>query len=429
MNLILRALARALAIVALSRDVQAVRSLEFDESKHPRDSAGKFSETEGGPAAKKPKSPPATKDQIAKAWEMYKAGSPHKKTAEETGLNPKQIATIVHKLNKKQEAAKQAMADESAVANVVHAPASMTDVILGPAAGQKGWDPNHPEMSGKSDLSSTKPATAKVVAPAGEQTLGQKAFEYNYDWKEKTSGPSKGKFAYFKDGVQVSAPFPKGEHEAAAQTLHYGAGPKAPLAPFVASPTPDGWPIGNDVARKMGNNYPDQVDKAYTGWRKKSLTPDERDAIKHYTGSGSGSINSALRTEGGMPFPHTQKNILNISSALDKAPHPPPPELVWRGCRVSAGKLASLSAGDTIELKGFQSTSINPSTGQGWSGGTSVLEIKPAKGAYIRPISSHKGEYEYLLPHGMKYRVRGMTEVKFANHTHKTKVIQLEMLK
>ena len=72
-------------------------------------------------------------------------------------------------------------------------------------------------------------------------------------------------------------------------------------------------------------------------------------------------------------------------------------------------------------MAGFQSTTINPT----WAGSEStVLEIKPKKGAYVRPISQHKSEYEFLLPHHANFAVHGIAEVII--NGHKRKVIQLE---
>lgn len=114
-----------------------------------------------------------------------------------------------------------------------------------------------------------------------------------------------------------------------------------------------------------------------------------------------------------------------IQDAIAKSPKPPPPELVWRGLSSGGDELVKgLTAGDVVQLNGFQSTSIKPEFAKGW-GGHHIFEIKPAKGAYVHTISGYKHEYEYLLPHGAKYKVHGATKVKLG--THVVNVIQLEM--
>jgi hypothetical protein len=120
-----------------------------------------------------------------------------------------------------------------------------------------------------------------------------------------------------------------------------------------------------------------------------------------------------------------------ITSALKRAPKPPPPELVWRAISklYEAVKKNNLAAGDVIRMDGFQSTSIKPTFARGW--GKVLFEIKPRSGAYVDPISNSSGEKEFLLPHGHKYRVRGVTTIKFVGdpetHSGQT-VIQLEDL-
>ena len=93
-----RHLAREAAIGLLAL---VARRAEWDEAQHPRVPAGdpdggEFAPANGGAT----KAAPATEEQKAKAFEMHKAGHSYKKIQEETGLNPKQAATIIHKMKK-----------------------------------------------------------------------------------------------------------------------------------------------------------------------------------------------------------------------------------------------------------------------------------------------------------------------------------------
>lgn len=186
------------------------------------------------------------------------------------------------------------------------------------------------------------------------------------------------------------------------------------------------WPIGPDVVRDIGDQYPDKVEDAYRAWRR-SLPLNERLSIKSYTGDAYSDINSGLRATKSGTIEGSAKNIQN---ALSSAPKPPPPELVWRGVDSDFAKTLKLGQGDVIQLNGFQSTSISPQFADSW--GSVVFEIKPASGAYIRSISNAKKEFEFLLPSGVKYRVRGVVETflkdRMGIRKKKFTVVQLEMI-
>lgn len=206
------------------------------------------------------------------------------------------------------------------------------------------------------------------------------------------------------------------------------------------TPTPTAagtWPLANDVARSMGTNYPSAVEHAYRSWAR-GLSASERSAIESYTGSYYQSINGMLRGRT-TPHPSIEKSIEGISNALAKAPKPPPPELVWRGVKGEHTRewASKLATGDIVEMKGFQSTTINPKFASDWGdsgyGGT-LFEIKPSSGGYVLRLSEHESEYEFLLPHGSKYKVVGRTTVKINTyvggdpHAIERTVIQLEQL-
>jgi hypothetical protein len=197
------------------------------------------------------------------------------------------------------------------------------------------------------------------------------------------------------------------------------------LKEALLSPAPDGWPIGDDVMRIDGQKYPAVVNKAYEKWMS-GLNNDELEAVERYTANGYDSWNAYLRMTqpkmGTIVNPETLPTKTNtLQRALHRAPSPPPPELVWRKTG-GASFYDGLSSGDTIKLTGFTSASISVGT---WSGST-VLEILPVAGAYVDPISSSKGEKEYLLPHAARYKVVGRKELKLG-YSKKT-VVQLKML-
>lgn len=263
-------------------------------------------------------------------------------------------------------------------------------------------------------------------------SLSEVATKYGYEWQKKTTGPQAGKYAWFKDGIQVSAPKTQEEKEAAAQSMHFGAGPKSVSPEEHAT----NWPVNPDVERTLGKNYPVAVDKKYRQWAE-NLPENQKEAIKGYTGTSYQGINNELREGKSLDQLSTyyKKNAKGIQDALNSAPTPPPPELVWRGLgSLGANSFVSkLGVGDEIELKGFQSTTLNPGTAKSWHHTESIplLEIKPSKGAYVQSISFHPHEREYILPHGAKYRVKGLANVPMNvgySGGKKVKVLQLEML-
>lgn len=209
-------------------------------------------------------------------------------------------------------------------------------------------------------------------------------------------------------------------------------------------PLSNAWPIGDDVVRTQSTTYAQTVERKYTHWVN-SLTEEQRAAIHRYTGIEYQEINHGLR------YPHLPQPAsyarytetrTQIAKALDTAKaiaKPPPPELVWRGMSNQGAKqfAAKLDTGDIIKLDGFQSTSIDPHFASKWSMDEGIIyEIKPVSGAYVKALSGSPREYEYLLPHGQQYKVRGRVTIKMQIKdpynlkpiVRERTVIQLEML-
>lgn len=190
------------------------------------------------------------------------------------------------------------------------------------------------------------------------------------------------------------------------------------------------WPVPDDSDRVFGgqpNDYK-RIEASGKAWQA-GLTRDEEDTLRSYTQTSYGDVNRYLR--GGEDVRDAKAFADTITKALDKAKDIPPPAVVWRGLHTDKstthGVLAKLNPGDVIRLKGFQSTSVEPSFAKRWSGAASnlIMEIKPKSGAYLGGLTS-KNEGEYLLPHNAEYRVVGRKTVNFSRD--KRDVIQLEML-
>ena len=141
-------------------------------------------------------------------------------------------------------------------------------------------------------------------------------------------------------------------------------------------------------------------------------------AVRSYTATGHTGMNRGLRLKNaaGESTPRWSAASRRVQKFLVEAPKPPDDLVVWRGVDGWPFK-----DGDVVDLTGFQSTSVNPST-RFYKRYT--LEIHPNCGAYINKISQYKDrEYEFLIPHGQKWKILGRKRVSLAGKI--TEVIQL----
>lgn len=443
------------ALLEKRKELTARGLAEFNPDLHPKGEDGKFV-----PSA-------VTPEHAESMWKAYKEGVKHGPNAEKHGYTKQQVKNTIDLLIKKEK--KLAAKTEEAKAKLQ---AAAPVVVPATEPTPSPWDktpwttePVPSSVSAPVSAPSSLPSTGGKVKPledyvtkstpavAPTKTWNElqphekiiKAEEAGLVWKEKTSGPKAGQFAYFdKYGTQVSSPFPKGtDRQAAVDTLYQGKGISSKaLDPnehvvnlntgakvYAQLPETSAkalyeaqWPINNEITRAAGASYPKAVNAHYQKWIN-GLPPSERQAIEAYTGSAYTNINEYLRTGVKDNYYSSETKANAISKALDKAPSPPPPELVWRGLPPHVVESA-LKDGNTITLKGFQSTSIDPHSA--WSYKGLLLEIKPTKGAYLEPVTKSSGEREFLLPHAAKYKVIGHATVRLGNTKHK--VVQLEML-
>lgn len=415
----------------------------------------------GGSGYKAPTTVTATKEQAIQAFELYKEGKKYKEIALLTGLNPNQVSGIVFKAKKKAAAIGQvinaapAKAAAKATKNVVASVPVPTNVPLTSASFNNalsvaGVSSDHlislinligeakavGSVSNEILTQTVKhfttygawPTPKKIALMARMHEAGLVANgAMTYDGLLKVATKAGLKDTWTAAGVGKNT-------TAANQFSGPVSAPPAPYAPTLTgpstlptrlNPTSGDWPIDEKVNRVRGGNYPDVVAKKYDGWIN-SLPFDERGSLSDYTGSVYDSVNRDLRKPGSTPTAFATR----ITKALEKAPKPPPPELVWRGLRGGSETQAfvsKLASGDVIDMRGFQSTSIRPDFARSWSEGGVLFEIKPSAGGYIRHISKHDSEYEFLLPHAAKYKVRGWSKVFIDGEI--VNVIQLEMLR
>jgi hypothetical protein len=125
----------------------------------------------------------------------------------------------------------------------------------------------------------------------------------------------------------------------------------------------------------------------------RSLSADQRSAMKSYTGSGYRTMNGNLR-KGRAP---TAKDKA-LSSAMQPMDHE---FTVFRGTEIDINQF---QVGGLWEDKGFMSTAINP--GSAWSGVKFEIVIpKGTKGAYVGTNSSVAHENEFIIDMGTKFRI------------------------
>jgi hypothetical protein len=136
------------------------------------------------------------------------------------------------------------------------------------------------------------------------------------------------------------------------------------------------------------------------------ITPEEASAITHYKGSGYIPINKSLYQGGPQP-----SSIAQLDQAIAK--HTLVQDMIlWRGIKGNqAAHLKTLNVGDTFGNKGFSSTSSTHTVSRGFaSSGGVLIKIEAKAGQKGYPYGFHDTEKEYLLPRGLKYRVKSIQE-------------------
>ena len=168
------------------------------------------------------------------------------------------------------------------------------------------------------------------------------------------------------------------------------------------------------------------IEKSAGDYLQNRIPAAQRDALTGYT-RGADRLNVPLRSGRKLPA-SIQKDVDRVHQAIAGAAKPPPPALAWRGISHDIG---NPKVGETMQLDGLISTSVDPAVGASFARGTglqqTILEIRPKRGVYVKPISSglFKKEKEFLMRSGSKYRVVGIDEAKVTGNK-KYRIVQLE---
>lgn len=163
--------------------------------------------------------------------------------------------------------------------------------------------------------------------------------------------------------------------------------------------------------------------------------------LRGYTGPGFERINGTARGTITDATEADRYMVLELDKIIRQSPKLPP-TMTYRGLSVSGEakqKLMNqlsqaLKNGDSITLKGFSSTSLDPGKATEFAGKDSkeplVFEIRASRGLYVEPITRETDEKELILPNNGKFRVVGMatSPTKVGNKISNVKYVQLEQV-
>lgn len=161
------------------------------------------------------------------------------------------------------------------------------------------------------------------------------------------------------------------------------------------------------------------------------LSSTESGALNWFTGGSYSAFNRVIFKRTGISKnSSTYKNYRAKMNAMDKALAKAPKvnKVVYRSMRRTASVFnsapgsnnqekidnyvkANYEVGKTVEFKGYQSSSTDPSFAKGWGDGGVLFEIMTPEGMPVHSISQHKSESEVILPRESKYVIVGKQKV------------------
>ena len=209
----------------------------------------------------------------------------------------------------------------------------------------------------------------------------------------------------------------------------------------------------SDIARSpthhAGNFKADDAIRAKSQPSAKWVTENSRwikdasdntiDAVKFYKHRGFSKLNSALRD--GTELDPLQKELVKELDTVLDAGGIQKEVNVYRGLRLDSRQQrdellsnlqAAVATGDTVQFKGYTSTSFNPEISSGFTGETDssiLFEIRAKSGVYIDGAVIER-EFELLQAQNMRYRpTRILRGVEYQNPDKgrgKYTVVQME---
>ncbi len=161
-------------------------------------------------------------------------------------------------------------------------------------------------------------------------------------------------------------------------------------------------------------------------WKPK-LTNPERSSVANYTGAAHHALNKKLRHD---PTNAPLATVKRLDSAISKSATPFD-TVVYRGTHHLPHK--NLEVGQTFDDPGFSSHSIKYSVAQQFAGSAgSVFQVRVPKGttgAFVKDVSKHGSEMEFILPRNAKFRIVSKgEEVTSFYHTSKRTVYTVDLV-
>lgn len=146
---------------------------------------------------------------------------------------------------------------------------------------------------------------------------------------------------------------------------------------------------------------------------RRQLRPGERTSLAYYVDLGHHAINAALR-QSGPPAGSTLRHVTLIDSAIAAQAPLRRCAVVWRGIRTPrvANVLAESEVGDLLVQPSFTSTTVSRRLAEVFADGILLNILLPPglRVLYVPPTGVKAEEREVLLPRGVVYEIRRITD-------------------
>lgn len=409
----------------------------WQESQHPRDNSGKFSETSGGGGSttQSPGGGPTSTGapQTSATSASYVASKQLKQVFKKHGLKEvtgeskptfylpaKNIKVVVHPPSSGAGIGSK-FSIKSSSGEQLHKgfgfnqlDALLKNIAGGPLSGQGSIHPN------ASQQQQTKPVVGTQSNTPGAPKQEMEALGYKEDHGSneevvytKPNGAAvkikeNGDWVAYTPGYATKA----GSGLESLQTLLSG---KTPNGPVPWHNAPNEIVLTSAHKAQQAEQAKQNEFKAHVAKTAQTLiasrtqaTDNERSAVGHYTDGGYTSMNRDLRA-GKKPTGQAATTTKYLDEFLAKNSAPEDLKLYRKVSGDYANILKSVMfPGAKFIDRGFVSTSIN----DGWSGSLhwKINVPKGSKGAYVDDISSHRGEREFILPRNSVFVVKSWDE-------------------
>lgn len=146
-------------------------------------------------------------------------------------------------------------------------------------------------------------------------------------------------------------------------------------------------------------------DKSVNDWRD-NMTQKELKTTRMYTGSAYYKWNDSLRNNNGEGYEKYTKELDSAISKFDLKND----IIVYRGTGSYAFPGGTPEIGSIISDKAFLSTSVSKDVARDFDSGI-ILKIQVpsgrGRGAYVKSVSQHKGENEFLMARNTNLKITG----------------------